>query len=71
MGNVYNVGGGLENSASLQEMTTICEKITGNKIQIDEVAETRTADLRIFITDNTKIERENWLETKKISRNYF
>ena len=30
-GKIYNVGGGIENSASLLEMTSICEKITGNK----------------------------------------
>jgi CDP-paratose 2-epimerase len=29
---VYNAGGGIRNSASLLEMTAICEKITGNKI---------------------------------------
>ena len=57
-GKIYNVGGGLKNSASLQEMTKICEKISGNKIQIDEVTETRTADLRIYITDNSRIEAE-------------
>ena len=66
-GKIYNVGGGLANSASLQEMTAICEKITGNKVQIDEVAETRTADLRIFITDNTKIETEiDWKPKKNV-----
>ena len=64
-GKVYNAGGGLQNSASLQEMTSICEKITGNKIQIDEVVETRTADLRIYITDNTKIETEIGWKPKK------
>lgn len=70
-GKIYNVGGGIENSASLQEMTDICEKITGNKIQIDEVAETRTADLRIFITDNSKIESEIGWKPKKAVENIF
>ena len=70
-GKVYNVGGGLENSTSLQEMTTICEKITGNKIQIDEVVETRTADLRIFVTDNSKIESEIGWKPKKSVETVF
>lgn len=70
-GKVFNVGGGLLNSASLQEMTTICEKITGNKIQIDEVVETRTADLRIFITDNSKIESEIGWKPKKSVETIF
>lgn len=71
VGKIYNVGGGLQNSASLQEMTAICEKITGNKIQIDEVSETRTADLRIYITDNSKIETEIGWKPKKSVETIF
>ncbi len=56
-GKIYNVGGGLQNSASLQEMTAICEKITGNKITIGSETQTRPADLRMFITDNSLIEK--------------
>ena len=63
-GKVFNAGGGLKNSASLQEMTAICEKVTGNKINIDSIKETRTADLRIYITDNTKIEKETGWKPK-------
>jgi len=67
VGKIFNVGGGIENSASLLEMTKICQKITGNIINIDEVAETRTADLRIFVTDTTKIETEiGWKPKKSI-----
>ncbi len=66
-GKIYNVGGGLENSASLLEMTKICEKITGNTIAIASEKETRTADLRIFITDNSQIEREmGWKPQKSV-----
>ena len=57
-GKIYNAGGGLKTSASLQEMTAICEKITGNKIQVGSEKQNRPADLRIFITDNTRIETE-------------
>ena len=64
-GKIYNVGGGLENSASLLEMTQICEKITGNTISIASETATRTADLRIFVTDNTKIESETGWKPKK------
>lgn len=70
-GKIYNVGGGNENSASLLEMTKICEKISGNSIQIEEVAATRTADLRIFITDNTKIENEIGWKPKKSVETIF
>jgi CDP-paratose 2-epimerase len=54
-GQVLNVGGGEEISVSLQELTGICEKVTGNKIMISEVPENRAADIRIYITDNTKV----------------
>ena len=68
-GKVYNVGGGIENSASLLEMTSICEKITGNKIKIGSEVETRTADLRIYITDNSLIEKEiGWKPTKSVEQ---
>ena len=66
-GKIYNAGGGLTNSASLVEMTEICEKITGNKIKITSEKQTRTADLRIFITDNTKINNEiGWFPKKNV-----
>lgn len=58
VGKIYNVGGGLAQSASLLEMTAICEKITGNKITIGSEIVTRPADLRMFITDNSLIEKE-------------
>ena len=68
-GKIYNVGGGIENSASLLEMTSICEKITGNKIKIGSEVETRTADLRIYITDNSLIEKEiGWKPTKNVAQ---
>jgi CDP-paratose 2-epimerase len=53
-GQVMNVGGGKKISVSLKELTAICEKVTGNKIKISEVPENRQADIRIYITDNTK-----------------
>ena len=34
-GEIYNVGGGTFANLSLAETTVLCEKITGNKIQID------------------------------------
>jgi CDP-paratose 2-epimerase len=54
-GQTFNIGGGTGVSASLQELTKICEQITGNKIDIKPVSETRKADIRIYITDNAKI----------------
>ena len=70
-GKIYNAGGGIQNSASLMEMTTICEQITGNKIQIGSDKNNRPADLRIFITDNTKIENEiGWKPQYSVERTF-
>jgi CDP-paratose 2-epimerase len=66
-GRIFNAGGGLENSASLLEMTQICEKISGNKIQIGSESQTRPADLRVYVTDNSLIETETgWKPQKSI-----
>jgi CDP-paratose 2-epimerase len=54
-GSTYNVGGGIENSTSLLELTDLCQKITGNKIIIDSVRETRKGDIKVYITDSSKI----------------
>jgi CDP-paratose 2-epimerase len=60
-GEIFNVGGGLERTVSLFELTTLCQKYIGNKIPIVSIQEDRTGDIRIYITDNTRItERSGW-----------
>lgn len=54
-GEVYNAGGGTDISVSLRELTSLCEKITGNRIKINGIPENRAADIPIYITDNKKI----------------
>ena len=54
-----NVGGGLDTSFSLQELTVLCEEITGNKINIKPVNENRTADVRIYVSDCNKLNKIN------------
>jgi CDP-paratose 2-epimerase len=54
-GKTLNAGGGRGVSVSLKELTALCEEITGNKIEIDKVPENRAADIRIYLTDNSKI----------------
>lgn len=70
-GKVFNAGGGLAGSASLQEMSAICEEITGNKISISSVKETRTADLRIYVSDNTAIEQATGWKPEKNVKDIF
>jgi CDP-paratose 2-epimerase len=54
-GEILNVGGGVEVSASLQELTQICQEVTGKTIPITPVVENRAADIRLYVTDNTKV----------------
>ena len=68
---VFNAGGGLTSSASLLEMTQICEDITGNKIPIKSVTENRPADLRIYISDNTAIEAATGWKPEKTAKDIF
>lgn len=67
-GGTYNVGGGHENSVSLQELTALCEEITGNKIEIASVKEDRPADLRFFITDSRRFLEKSGLSWQKDGR---
>lgn len=65
----FNIGGGKENSFSLQELTKICQGITGNKIEISKVSETRKSDLKYFVTDATKIrELSGWKPKKDLNQ---
>jgi CDP-paratose 2-epimerase len=50
-----NVGGGPEVSLSLMETTAICEDLTGNRLEIGSSAETRPGDVRIYLSDCTRL----------------
>lgn len=60
-GEIYNVGGGPDKSVSLLELTNLCQKYTGHKIPVKSIAKDRPGDIRIYITDNSKItEKTGW-----------
>ena len=54
-GKTLNVGGGREVSVSLQELTAICQRVTGNTVPIAAQAENRQADIQLYLTDNTRV----------------
>ncbi len=54
-GDIFNVGGGRKISISLKELTVLCKKYTGNSININKVPENRPADVRIYLTDNSRV----------------
>lgn len=60
-GHVFNVGGGLPVSVSLQELTTLCCERTGNQVDIAPVPETASVDVPVYITDTTRVrEATGW-----------
>ena len=54
-GKVFNAGGGIGVSTSLLELTKLCQEVTGNTIAIANVVEDRPADIRLYVTDNTRV----------------
>lgn len=54
-GHTLNVGGGRGVSVSLQELTTLCQRITGHIVPISAVAENRQADIALYLTDNARV----------------
>lgn len=54
-GETLNVGGGLGVSVSLRELTALCEELTGNRIGIGSVPGDRPADVRVYVTDNSRV----------------
>ena len=58
---VGNVAGGVENSASLLELTNLCREITGNSVPLERVPANRPNDLRLFIGDCARLhQRTPW-----------
>lgn len=51
----YNVGGGMDNSVSLGELTALCQEMSGKRLAIGRVAETRDADIPYYVTDNSLV----------------
>jgi CDP-paratose 2-epimerase len=53
---IFNVGGGLENTTSLLELIDELESLTGHRMERTR-GEARVGDQAVYITDNTKITR--------------
>tara|TARA_B110000459_G_scaffold27314_1_gene26907 strand:- start:1257 stop:2297 length:1041 start_codon:yes stop_codon:yes gene_type:complete len=52
---IFNVGGGLNNSISLKELTIKSRKITKNDIYIGKITKTSNYDIPYYVTNNRKI----------------
>ncbi len=61
---VYQVGGGIENTLSLLELTEICQRISTHKMPMGRQQENRPGDIRIYYSDNGLIESHSgWKPT--------
>jgi CDP-paratose 2-epimerase len=66
-GGVYNVGGGERFSISLVELTELCRAITGCRVPIAANPRTNPMDLRIYVTDAGKAQRDfQWCPTRPV-----
>jgi len=65
-GEIYNIGGGVDNALSLREFIKILEDKVGKEIPV-HIAEWRKGDQKVFISDSSKAKNDlNW--TPKIDK---
>ena len=65
---LLNVGGGVKNAISLNELTEKCKKITSNSIKFSRKKETSIYDIPYFVTDNSNVSKlYNWKPKKGIN----
>lgn len=65
---ILNVGGGLENSSSLLELTAVCREVTGNSVEIASSPETSSVDIPLYITDFSKARAKyGWQPKKRVA----
>jgi CDP-paratose 2-epimerase len=63
----YNVGGGMDNSVSLCELTEFCQEFSGKRIEIGRIAETRAADIPFYVSDCTAVHKAtDWKPQRKL-----
>ncbi len=69
-GKIFNVGGGLENSCSLKELTDLTVEVTGKKIPIQSNSTTSPVDIPWYVTDNSVVEKTfDWRQTRTLKQN--
>jgi CDP-paratose 2-epimerase len=66
--NFYNVGGGIENSVSLYELTKFCQEFSGKRIEIGRIADTRDADVPFYVSDCAAVQKAaDWKPQRKLN----
>jgi CDP-paratose 2-epimerase len=70
-GRTFNVGGGRANSTSLRGFTELAAKATGSTIVVEANATDRPGDLKLYITDNSKVTRATGWAPKRSLEDVF
>jgi CDP-paratose 2-epimerase len=66
-GEVLNVGGGVERSISLMELTELCRNIVGNSVATSGVSDTAGFDVPLYISDCRKVfARSSWRPKRSV-----
>lgn len=66
-GQVYNIGGGRETSASLFELTKLCQDIIGRAVPVRGEQATSPVDIRIYLTDHQRATQDfGWRPSKGV-----
>ena len=64
-----NVGGGLDVSVSLQELTAVCQKVVGRHVPITAEPKNRQADLRLFLADGSRLFKQtSWRPKRDVTQ---
>ncbi len=63
--NLFTLGGGINNSISLKNLVSMCEKKLNKKIRILKTANTSKYDIPYFVTSNKKLKKFYKWEPKK------
>ena len=66
---VFNIGGDINNSISLKQLTIKCEQLTKNKIKFKSVSKTSLFDIPYYVSDNSKlIKFYKWKPSRNIDK---
>ena len=73
MGEVYNIGGGVDSNCSMLEAIDVCESISGKKLNYNYIDEPRRGDHIWYVSDISKFKKDypNWKITYNIESILF
>jgi CDP-paratose 2-epimerase len=68
-GRTFQLGGGRQNAVSLQELTALCQQVTGNVLPISSDQETRPGDIRWYVSDHSRFtSASGWTPQRSVER---